>query len=84
MPTELHKLLGDSDAAAAAAAFLGHDLQASVLGSCEVLSPVRARRQLQHALGATDQVRRVTEVHSLGSSNVRTCTHRLLVDQVPL
>jgi hypothetical protein len=57
VPTELHKLLGDSDAAAAAAAaFLGHDQHASVLGSCEVLSPVRARRQLQQALGATDQV----------------------------
>ena len=30
--------------------------QESILGSCEVLSPVRARKQTKQALGAADQV----------------------------
>jgi hypothetical protein len=58
-PTELHRLLNDADAAAAAAAAaLAHGAQHdSILGSCEVLSPVRARRHAQQTLGASEQVR---------------------------
>lgn len=61
VPTELSKLLGGADAAAAAAAALhqagGTSHQAPILGSCAVLSPVRARRHVQQALGASEQVR---------------------------
>ncbi|KAF6265624.1 hypothetical protein COO60DRAFT_1456975 [Scenedesmus sp. NREL 46B-D3] len=50
MPKELKQLLSDPQVAAAA-------LQPSAaLGTCDVLSPVRTKKQLQHALGAGDQV----------------------------
>lgn len=58
IPTELHKLLDNADAAAAAAAVLARGAQQeSILGSCEVLSPVRARKHTQQMLGASEQVR---------------------------
>jgi hypothetical protein len=57
-PTELYRLLDDATAAAVAAAVLAHGAQQdSILGSCEVLSPVRARRHVQQTLGASEQVR---------------------------
>lgn len=52
-------MLNDADAAAAAAAaLLGRSEQqgSSMLGSCKVLSPVRARRHAKQTLGASDQV----------------------------
>ncbi|KAF8061314.1 ycf24 [Scenedesmus sp. PABB004] len=48
-PLELRSLLEDAAAVAGSA-------PAAALGSCDVLSPVRPRRQLAHALGAGDSV----------------------------
>jgi hypothetical protein len=105
VPTELSKLLGDADAAAAAAAALqggssshNHHHQVSILGSCEVLSPVRARRQVQQALGASEQVRGVlgaaacvdmgcvlvvAHVHAHGTHSCHASSARVLLQQAP-
>lgn len=49
IPQELKQLLSDPQAAAAADA-------SAKFGACEVLSPVRPRKQVQQALGAAEQV----------------------------
>lgn len=65
MPQELRQLLGDADAAAGAAAAArpasGSAASAlrmggPLLGSCATLTPVRARRTIQQALDAGEQV----------------------------
>eukprot|EP00775_Hariotina_reticulata_P008303 gene8303-8488_t len=57
IPCELKQLLADPDAAAAAEAYMHTDaLDNKPLGTCDVLSPVRARKPLQSALGAAGQV----------------------------
>jgi hypothetical protein len=59
IPKELKQLLSDPQAAAA--------LQPSAaLGTCDVLSPVRPKKQLQHALGAGEQVSLVSSIAVVG------------------